>query len=263
MEKAGRLGVVVKSVPLSAADMELRRQSLPAWFPDAYDALVARLCGPGPDYPCHFGVQGQQRGFNRFWAVDATAPDRYGVRALAGALQAFQYLAARGPRRQSLIVFVGPPHPVPSLACDHSRFWRLLAGLARHDPVPWPADQPHDPADPRWQWCFAGEPWFVFAGSSAHVSRRSRDLGPCLTVVFQSRRVFHGLGGGTRSGQEAKRKVRRGLARYDQVAPHPHLGDAGASSTHKWRQYVLPDNQQTWPLDACPHPGPQKCGDPQ
>jgi hypothetical protein len=73
MEKAGRLGAVVKSVPLSATDMELRRQSLPAWFPDAYDALVARLCGPGPDYPCHFGVQGQQRGHNRFWAVDATA----------------------------------------------------------------------------------------------------------------------------------------------------------------------------------------------
>jgi hypothetical protein len=213
------------------------------------------LLDPELDYPCHFGIQGQHSGNNWFWAVDDRRPDRYGVAALAAALAAFRARAWTGAVRQSLIVFVGPPDIRPALARHHARFWRLLSGLTARDPAPWPPDRPTDPGDPRWQWSFAGEPWFVFAGSPAYVARRSRSLGPCLTLVFQTRRVFQGLAGDTPAGQAAKAKVRRALIRYDRVPPHPHLGDAGHSSTHKWRQYALPDDQALYPVDGCPFPG--------
>lgn len=225
------------------------------WLPGAYQTFVRRLFDPEQDYPCYFGVRGQRHDNNWFWLVDNRRPNQYGVGALAVALGAFRARAWTGPVRQSLVVFIGPPDPAPVLADHHSQFWRLLDDLTMSDPAPWPVDQPTDPVDPRWQWCFAGEPWFVFGASPAHTARRSRNLGPCLTIVFQTRRVFQGLGGNTARGQAAKAKVRRLLAASDLVPPHPHLGDANHSSTHKWRQYVLPDNDAVSPVDSCPFTG--------
>ncbi|MFE2926834.1 YqcI/YcgG family protein [Streptomyces goshikiensis] len=224
------------------------------WVPDAYDTFVARLLGTDPAYPCSFGVTGQQRGNNSFSAVDTRHPGTHGVKALADSLHAYRERAWRGPKRQSLVVFVGPAEPGRSLADDHGRFWELLAELSTYDTEPWPNDVPRDPSDPDWQWCFASEPWFVFAASPAHRARRSRDLGPCLTLVFQVRRVFDGIGGSTVAGKAAKRRVREGLRRYDLTDVHPSLGDGEHSTDFKWRQYALQDDGTTPAAGACPYP---------
>jgi FPC/CPF motif-containing protein YcgG len=149
-------------------------------------------------------------------------------------------------------VFVGPPRPAYHLDADIARFWSLLALLTAHDPTPWPVDRPSDPRDPAWQWCFAGEPWFTFMCSPAYRARLSRNLGPCLTLIFQTRRVFDGLSGESVAGQAAKARIRSSLLAYDRVPAHPHLGGAGASSSFKWRQYALPDDQTELPPENCP-----------
>ncbi len=223
-----------------------------SWFPDVYRRFADRLLSRDEDYPCHFGVQGQQRGNNWFTVVDERAPERYGIEPLAGVLRAFQRRARVGPTRQSLVIFVGPPEPGATLTAHHERFWRLLADLSALDRAAWPASVPGHPADPRWQWCFNGEPLFVFACSPAYRRRRSRDVGPCLTLVLQTARVFQGLGGSTTAGQAAKRLVRERLDRYDTVPVHPHLGDPVRSSEHKWRQYALPDDDAVSDPDGCP-----------
>jgi len=224
------------------------------WLPAAYTAFADHMSGGDVDHPCHFGVNGQQRGHNWFGAFDERLPHRFGLAALAGTLMTFREHAWRGPNRQSLVVFVGPPHTRPNLYSDHARFWDLLTELSACDELTWAANTPRDPRNPRWQWSFAGEPWFVFMGSPAYSSRRSRDLGPCLTLVFQVRRVFEGLSGETKAGIVAKQQIRAALGRYDDVPPHPHLGDSDHSSTYKWRQYALPDDNAVFPVDACPFP---------
>jgi FPC/CPF motif-containing protein YcgG len=256
-------------------------------------AFERRLADDG--YPCDFGVRAQRAGDNAYAALDRRDPVRYGVAGLAATLDDFKLRARTGPPRQSLIVFDGPPHaagspgpggppgpsgpvrgvrhateaPGPSgslppvaasgpsgrLARDRERFWELLSGLSRLDGHGRPEEVPGDPRDPRWQWCFGGEPWFVFALSPGYAHRRSRRAGPCLTLVFQTRRVFTGLGGATPAGQAAKRRIRAALRAYDGSPPHPHLGDPGGSSTYKWRQYVLPDDQTILPEDGCPFRG--------
>jgi len=220
------------------------------WLPAAAGAFHEALVGGQPPYPCDFGVRAQRLGHNRVTALDAR--DAAGIGALAGTLREFAGLAAGGPPRQSLVVFCGPPQGAAALVADRRRFWSVLEGLSELDGTGWPASVPDDPADPRWQWSFAGEPWFVFALSPAYVARRSRAIATCLTLVFQTGRVFTGLGGSTAAGRRAKRRIRAALAGYDAVPAHPHLGDAEHSSSAKWRQYLLPDDQSLYPPDTCP-----------
>lgn len=228
---------------------------LPGWVPYAYEAFTAKLLDQERAYPCHFGVQGQQRGNNWFTIFDASFPGEHGVRALGDALLEFRERARRGPRRQTLVVLAGPPEPHAELAGHRAAFWALLRELSAIDTEPWPEGLPTDTADPAWQWCFAGEPWFTFMASPGYRHRESRNLGPCLTLVFQTRRVFEGLGGSTVAGQAAKQRIRAHLERYDKVPPHPFLGDPMYSSVHKWRQYALPDDQSVGTAEKCPFTG--------
>jgi uncharacterized protein len=229
------------------------------WLDAAYREFNLMISGADLRYPCHFGVRGQREGRNAFTAIDSSDGEA-GVAALAGAIRAFQRMAWNGPKRQSLIAFAGPVEPSPDLGNDTRRFWELLSALTAVDELPWPAEYPADVTDPKWQWCFGGEPWFVFGCSPAYLNRRSRNVGPCLTLVFQVRRVFDGLSGSSAAGQAAKRMVRAGLARYDATAPHPHLGDDQHSSVFKWRQYMLPDDDSVLAPGACPFRQPPAGG---
>ncbi|NEE26465.1 YqcI/YcgG family protein [Streptomyces sp. SID7982] len=220
------------------------------WFPEVYREFEDRLLAGGEHaYPCHFGAHGQRLGQNSFSAIDSGP---HAAEVLAQVLRQYRERAWEGPRRQSLVVFAGPPDPHARLADHQAWFWSLLGELMELDSVPWPEDVPRDPRDPHWQWSFSGEPWFVFAASPGYRARRSRDLGPCLTMIFQVNRVFKGMGGATPAGWAAKERVRAQLTRYDTIPPHPDLGDKESSVLHKWRQYALPDDDSLPPRDGCP-----------
>jgi uncharacterized protein len=222
------------------------------WLADVYAEFCTKVSAPDPQYPCHFATRGQLDGQNWFTALEAGADSRDGVAELAQAINDFQRRAWTGPKRQSLIAFIGPPEPVADFDREYRRFWNLLSGLAAADERPWPDAQPRDVTDPQWQFCFAGEAWFTFCCSPVYRNRRSRNLGPCMAVIFQVRRVFEGLSGSSPAGQAAKQQVRRQLAGYDTVPAHPHLGDEQHSSSFKWRQYMVPDDQRVLSPEACP-----------
>lgn len=234
------------------ADESVSGEPLWDWLRPAYEAFTATLLDEEQQFPCIFGVSAQSHGHNSFTALDTRLPGTYGLEALAGSLLAFRERAWQGPRRQSLITFIGPPEKTPDLDHDSERFWRLLADLNALDGVAWPDESPRDPKDPKWEWCFGGEPWFTFMCSPAYVARRSRNIAPCLTVLFQTRRIFAGLSGNTLPGQIAKKTVRDRLVAYDGQPPHPHLGSAEQQCDYKWRQYVMPDDLEAVPVDSCP-----------
>jgi len=219
----------------------------PAWVERCRSQVGATLlAGDGREYPCYFGVEGERRGWNTYTWIERRADPRPLAAELAAFLRASR--ERRGERR-SLVCLVGPPE---ERALDEHRadFWGLLAALHRLDGRGWPEAAPPDPADPRWKFCFAGEPIFVFGMCPAYERRRSRAVADCLTVVFQSETVFHGIGGATPAGRAAKRRIRALLGGYDALPPHPALGDAERPSTDKWRQYFLPDDQSL--AERCP-----------
>ena len=72
-----------------------------------------------------------------------------------------------------------------------------------------------------------------------------------MLITFQPRWVFEGLEGHTRRGRSARELIRRRLATYDDVPAHPSLGDYGAPDTREWRQYFLPDAEES-PSGRCP-----------
>jgi uncharacterized protein len=245
---------------VTGGEMAERRPPSPVWtwLGPAYDAFDSILTSGTRDYPCHFGVDGELRGLNRFAHVDRGADPDVALDLLAGVLLAYlELVEASEVKRRSLVVFDGPPAPGLDLPSYEARFWDLLSALHRRDPRPWPDAVPSDTADPAWQWCFGGERWFVFGGCPAYRNRASRVLGPCLVLVFQTHHVFQEIGGETAPGKAAKRTIRRRLRGYDRIGPNPALGDAQHSSVFKWRQYFLPDDDRLRPADACPFdPGP-------
>jgi uncharacterized protein len=222
------------------------------WLRTAYHTFSSTLLNEAPKFPCSFGASAEAHGHNSFTVLDSRLPRAYGTEALAENLVTFRDRAWTGPRRQSFVVFLGPPEEGVDLSHDRDRFWRLLLDLHALDRAPWPDDFTRDPKDPKWEWCFAGEPWFTFMCSPAYVARRSRNIGSCLTIVFQTRRIFDGLAGNSPPGQIAKQTVRGRLAAYEELPPHPHLGSTEKQCDHKWRQYFLPDDLTTFPVDSCP-----------
>ncbi|HXM58748.1 MAG TPA: YqcI/YcgG family protein [Candidatus Dormibacteraeota bacterium] len=223
----------------------------PAWVERSRARFAGTLlAGDGGRYPCYFGVEGERKGWNTYTWVEGRAD----LGRLAGELAGFLAESRRRPaERRSLVCLIGPPRDGAgerSLVADRAEFWRLLEALHELDVVPWPPGVPTDPAEPRWKFCFAGEPIFVFGLSPAYRDRRSRAVGDCLAVVFQSELVFAGMGGATPAGRAAKRRVRTLLGEYDTIGPHPALGDAARPSVHKWRQYFLPDDQSV--PERCP-----------
>ena len=55
----------------------------------------------------------------------------------------------------------------PPMSRYRRRFWDILAGLARQDDTPWPADIPEALGTPGWEFCFRGEPIFVVCNTPA------------------------------------------------------------------------------------------------
>lgn len=237
------VGWIVRSSDISDSE------GYPRWFSEVHEEFQRKILD-ADGFPCHFGVNAERSDRNWFTACDETADV---AAVLSDSLRLFAAQAGNGPDRQSLIAFIGPPRRTAELASEAERFWSILGEVSRHDDSEWPADRTQDVTEPRWQWCFTGRPWFVIGCSPAYQARRSRNVGPCLTMVFQLvELVFSDLSGSSAAGKAAKKQIRSRLRRYDAVGPHPHLGDPEQSSVYKWRQYLLPDDDSVYEPGACP-----------
>lgn len=95
--------------------------------------------------------------------------------------------------------------------------------------------------DPNWTLVLDGLGLFLNISSPRHVLRRSRDVGPAFTIIAQARASFDQ---GSRADPSVRNVIRRRIAQYDDVPPHPALGTYGDPSNREALQYFLGDSTE-------------------
>ncbi|SFS54192.1 YqcI/YcgG family protein [Marininema halotolerans] len=209
---------------------------IPPWLVSEYD--VFRKVVLDPSFPCYFGAIGERNGELRYTYTDENAWED-----LPNTLRDFLILSRDYPEtRHALALFVKPAPKPHSLEKYQAQFWEILNYLHEHDPTPWPTQLPSDPESPLWEFCFDGEPMFIFSSTPAYTKRISRHLGDSLVLLFQPRRVFNGIEGGTIAGTRAREIIRQKMVHLEGMPAHPDMGSYGDPSTHEWKQYFLPDD---------------------
>lgn len=218
---------------------------VPDWLPRSYEIFRDRLLDKA--YPCYLGSAAEKQGDLLLTYTEGNDCDH-----LPSTLSTFLALSAANPERLHILaIFYEPEKEPQSHEYYAAQFWDLLQFLHTKDPHPWPAEYPTDPQDPLWEFTFDRTPAFVFATAPSYQHRKSRNLGPGMIVLFQPRRVFHGIEGNTPAGMKTRKIIRRRLEAWDSMAPHPDLGSFGDPSNHEWKQYFLPD-ENTPILGQCP-----------
>ncbi len=106
------------------------------------------------------------------------------------------------------------------------------------------------PSDPSWSLKVDGVEMFLNFSSPNHLARTSRNVGPVFTVIAQARASFDH---GGRAGSAAREQIRRRLAAYDDVAPHPCLGRYGSPGNREALQYFLGDGTAAHDVVEVPH----------
>jgi FPC/CPF motif-containing protein YcgG len=194
-------------------------------------------------YPCYFAVEAERSDTARYlFAGDARDRDallkvREGLRQY---LERYRSIADR----TTLVMFFEPPDGVRSEAEYRDRFWNVLEFLHDRDPEPWPSNVPTDPDDPEWEFCFAGEPMFVVGRAPFYTDRKSRHTPDGLEMTIQPRGTLDDITGDTTEGMQVRSIIRDRLADYDDVDPHPDIGDYGDPATREWKQYLPPTSNE-------------------
>ncbi|MEU3017141.1 YqcI/YcgG family protein [Nocardiopsis sp. NPDC007018] len=200
-------------------------------------------------FPCVFGSDAVRSGTLRY----AFVPVGEGrVEALADALRVYTGIAESLGNRTSLVCFFEHDPRISTLDACEEHFWDLLRGLREQDECPWPEGISSDTEAADWEFAFNSTPMFVVANTPFHYKRRSRFF-EYFAVTFQPRFVFDGLAAGTRTGDNARKIIRRRLSEYDSVAQTPLLGSFGEHGNKEWHQYFLDEeNEVPLPTDRCP-----------
>lgn len=223
--------------------LELDAQcDLPAWASDAIASLEMSLSSTTPRFPCLYAVRALKSGTLRYAVVEGGDED-IALDRLADALRRYAR-SARAIGEQSSLIAVFPANEVTASLEEHrQRFWDVIAGLMERDSDPWPAHVPTSPEEHLWEFCFSGEPMFVFASSPAYVQRRSRSTGT-FTIAFQPRFMFDRLFERPIQLSRAMALIRRRVQIYDGIPAHPDLGLYHESGNREWRQYVIADENK-------------------
>jgi uncharacterized protein len=219
---------------------------IPSWVRDDYSAFSAKVTTRG--FPCHFGTIAETKGELRY-----TYATRNDLSTLPATLGEFMDLSRAHPDARYAMIGFFEPEPIDR-AFDYyqGKFWDICNFLHAHDTQPWPESIPADTSDPLWEFCFAGEPLFLFTGFPAYKQRQSRNFGRGLMILFQPKRVFNGLEGATPGGIRAREMIRPKLQAWDGgMEMHPDFNIIDEELAYRWKQYCASDDNSPT-VGTCP-----------
>ncbi|WP_068088482.1 YqcI/YcgG family protein [Polycladidibacter stylochi] len=222
---------------------EVRQLYKPStWQSVCWSELEAALCSNTRLFPCIYGVTGFNKNNLRFAFLEEMAASQ-----VAAILSCYLLHAKQYGRYTSLVIFERP-REVQNMESYREKFWSLLKELSILDKKPWPQDIPHNIDEPKWEFCFSGEPFFVVCNTPAHIKRQSR-RSTGFMVAFQPRWVFQGITDDHRKAEQAFSNVRSRLQDYDFISPSPCLGRYGDENNREYSQYFIDDDNN---VPKCP-----------
>lgn len=224
---------------------------LKPWQQSAYKEFSSNIIDSKNPYPCVPAIQGFKKDMLRFGFSSDPRKDEASEQ-LAALLKQYSEISRDTGNFASLIVFFDSSSIVNDqikIATYRDIFWSLLNNLYQLDEEPWPVDIPKTPQNHAWEFCFAGEAFFVFCATPAHMDRKSR-YSPHFLLAFQPRWVFDEINATTSFGQKLKDIIRKRLIDYDEIPPHPDLKWYGQKDNHEWKQYFLSDDRSS--PSSCP-----------
>ena len=222
--------------------------AIPAWGKEAFQQWQTIVSDY--QFPCHFGVQAERAGHLRYCFAEEND-----LSPLPEAMTQFLALSKDHPAiRHALILFIKPGDSWKGFNDYHDYFWEILSYLHEHDPAPWPEGIPIDTDDPLWEFSFGGEPIFVSGNAPIYEHHITRNVGPCLVLIFQPRRIFSDISYETVHGKRAIDAIRRKVEHIERMPIHPDLGAYGDKEKREWKQYMITDDNEP-AISKCPLSG--------
>ncbi|MEU1006906.1 YqcI/YcgG family protein [Streptomyces sp. NPDC005890] len=221
------------------------------WHQAAFEDIRTRLTDPG--FPCVFSRNAFRKQLVKFVFVEDGEEE--GIRHLGAGLREYVELSrewdgALDTAYPLVVAFAPDAVDAHSVEDYHAFGWKILQGLHRIDPAPWPEGVDRDPHSASWSMCFNGMPLFINMSNPAHQVRRSRNLGRHFVLVVNPRERFDVFAGDTPSGRKVRSNIRNRIARYDGTPHSLQLGSYGAGAL-EWTQYgLIEDNVER--ADKCP-----------
>ncbi|MFJ5789990.1 YqcI/YcgG family protein [Lysinibacillus sp. NPDC093197] len=226
--------------------------SLPLWQQDAFKDFSLMIADEANTFPCIPARTGFLSNQLRFSFI-GDPRELQSAKALATCLKEYGYCArSAGKYTSHAIFFETPKDMLENYEVEDYRalFWTLLNNVTAFDEKEWPREIPSDPSVHTWEFCFDGEPYFVFCATPAHQLRKSRHFSTLL-MAFQPRWVFEDINDTTVLGQKLKRLIRKRIDLYDAIPGHPDLKWYGQKDNYEWKQYFLSDDEGHSP-STCP-----------
>jgi FPC/CPF motif-containing protein YcgG len=234
-----------KSTYLLEKEDMVNQNIVPNWVVEEYNTFHTTVTDQ--TFPCYFGMTAEKKGELRYSFIHHEDWSNL-PRALEEFIKLFD---APKLTRHGLFVFVEPEKEERTLDYYRDYFWDILKYLHNTDDQPWPENIPQDPDHHLWAFSFANEPFFVFGNAPAYKQRKTRDLGNCLVLGFQPRRIFEGLEGTSKGGVMSREKVRERVEKWDQLPKHPNISHYGDPEHREWKQYFIGDDAK--PIEGkCP-----------
>ncbi|SFF91309.1 hypothetical protein SAMN05216353_11372 [Halobacillus alkaliphilus] len=224
---------------------------LDSWKQNAFKDFSTMMNEKENLYPCVPGKQGFNSNSLRFGFADS--PDSpHACKQASDYLRQYSKVSRVTGKYASLVLFFNTEKQEGNIEYYQALFWKILNHIHAYDEKSWPGHIPLDPVQSAWEFCFHGEPYFVFCATPAHLNRKSRFF-PYLLLAFQPRFVFDEINSETSQGRKLKNIIRTRLKNYDNSPIHPDLKWYGEEGNLEWKQYFLKDDNSS--LSKCPFSG--------
>jgi len=216
----------------------------PAWVEQSLRDFVDLVNGTAPEFPCYFASAALRADSLRFTYLDRAEANDLGP--LVDSLSRYLLWQETVTTRSALVVFVERRSIGASSLLDYEKeFWNILMNLRRMDCQPWPQGIPTDPSAKDWEMCFAGTPLFITGHCESYQHRHSRHWKGGMMLIIQTRSNMSGLVGHTKAAESTRARIRRLIDKYDAIPRSPDLGIYGDPQVREWRQYWLPDANES------------------
>lgn len=248
MEREG--GIIMVEI-FSKLDIIKNQSSFKTWELEAFRQFESKMSNQQDKFPCIPATLGYH--LNHFRYAFLEDPRKEGVcKEFAAVLKLYNDLSVKSEQYSSLVaIFATPSDLLEMYTIEQFEelFWKLLSRLQHFDTKEWPPHISKDPHSNTWEFCFNGEPYFVYCATPKHVMRQSRSF-PFFMLAITPRWVLKNFHLNPEHAKKMRKAIRKRIEEYDQKCIHPDLNWYGEIENFEWKQYFLRDDDST--PSACP-----------